>query len=112
MYQYNFCDFGKEVRKDENNQVLSKTIQLLSLFTNFNRSILSTPHGHLIILLVLHASLFFTFVTLFFVIILDNTGSFCPNLFQYYQLLIYLYEITTRARFETLYGMSIFGNHG
>ena len=52
---------------------------------------------------------FFTFVTLFFVIILDNTGSFCTNLFQYYQLLIYLNEIPKRAR---LYGMSIIGNRG
>ena len=52
---------------------------------------------------------FFTFVTLFFVIILDNTGSLCTNLFQYYQLLIYLYEIPKRAR---LYDMSIFGNRG
>ena len=52
---------------------------------------------------------FFTFVTLFFVIILDNTGSLCTNLFQYYQLLIYLNEIPKRAR---LYGMYIIGNRG
>ena len=63
LYQYNSCDV---LRKDENNQVLSKTIQLLSLFTNFNRSILSTPHGHPNILLVLHASLFLYFCDIIF----------------------------------------------
>ena len=66
FYQYNECDVDKEMRTDENIQILSKIVKLLSLFTNFNRSILSTPHGHPNILFVLHASLFLYFCDIIF----------------------------------------------
>ena len=66
FYQYNECDVGKGVRTDENIQILSKIVKLLSLFTDFNRSIVSTPHGHSNILLVLHASLFLYFCDIIF----------------------------------------------
>ena len=58
--------------------------------------IVPTQIVNLISYLYCMLAFFFSFVTLFFVIILDNTGSFCTNLFQYYQLLIYLYEIPKR----------------
>ena len=66
FYQYDVCDVSKKLRTDENIQILSRSIKLLSLFTNFNTSILSTPHGHPNILLVLHASLFLYFCDIIF----------------------------------------------
>ena len=66
FFQYNVCDVGKELRTYENIQILSRSIKLLSLFTHFNTSILSTPHGHPDILLVLHASLFLYFCDIIF----------------------------------------------
>ena len=77
------------------------------MFTNFNTSILSTPHGHPNILLVLHASLFLYFCDIIFCY---NTRKYRQFMHEPLPILLIINTIIWNAKESQI--CEIFGNRG